>query len=131
MPAYSKDFPWPPHYGEFDFFEDRMIAHGRVADLTKVDDGLYDLTLKSGKTLRVFICECYSFGVAEYKETVKNIGEVDVVVINSNWCGYTSEAKGLCRDLKVGLFKIPEFMGALNKTEFWTCVPEAQEKQSK
>lgn len=118
------NFPWPSHYGHFNFFEQRMEAHSRVASLTTIGDGLYELTLKSGKPLRIFICECYSFGVAEYVETVAILGKLDAVVINSVWCGYTWEAKKHCRDVQVGLYKIRDFMAALNKKELWTYLDE-------
>ena len=51
------------------------------------------LTTKAGKSLRAFICECYSFGGAEYFETIQSLGKMDVIVINSDWCGYTTEAE--------------------------------------
>jgi hypothetical protein len=126
MPAHSKEFPWPPHYCHIKFFEGRMRAHGRVATLTAVDRGVYEITLVSGKVLRVFICECYSYGVAEYIETIDNLGELDAIVVNSDWCGYTAEAKRLCRDKKVGLFKIGDFMAAIHKAEFWSHLNRAE-----
>jgi hypothetical protein len=126
MPAHSKEFPWPPHYGHFKFFEARMRAHRRVATLTAVDRGVYEMALVSGKILRVFICECYSYGVAEYVETVEKLGEFDAIVINSDWCGYTREAKRLCRDKEVGLFKIGDLMAALHKPDFWSYLTKDQ-----
>jgi hypothetical protein len=126
MPEDKAVFPWPPYYGHFQFFEKRMRQHGCVRELKASGDGIYELTDKFGKTLRVFICECYSFGAAEYLETINAIGNVDVIVINSAWCGYTSEAKRLCRDDKVGLFKIGDFMAALNKPKLWTYLNESE-----
>jgi hypothetical protein len=108
-------FPWPPYYGHFKFFEARMKDHSQVTDLKAVGDGLYDMTTKYGDTLRVFVCECYSFGAAEYIETTEELGKVDVILISSAWCGYTLEAKRLCRADKVGLFKIGDLMSALNR----------------
>ena len=128
MPAHSSDFPWPPHYGHFKFFETRMRGHGHVLKLTAIDDGVYELTLGSGKSLRIFICECYSFGVAEYVETTEALGELDAIIINSAWCGYTTEAKRLCRDQKVGLFDIGDFMAALHKSKVWSYLNEEENK---
>ena len=128
MPAHSENFPWPPHYGHFRFFENKMRGHGRVSNLTAIDDGVYELTLASGKPLRVFICECYSYGAAEYVETTEALGGFDAIIINSAWCGYTREAKRLCRDQKVGLFTIGDFMAALNKPDFWSYLNEQETK---
>jgi hypothetical protein len=108
-------FPWPPYYGGFPFFESRMKNHSQVTALKRLGDGVYEMTLKYGNTLRLFACECYSFGAAEYVETIQAFGKLDLILINSAWCNYTLEAKRLCRSDKVGLFKIGDLMAALNK----------------
>jgi hypothetical protein len=115
MPELDKVFPWPPYYGHFQFFEKRMQSHSQVTNLTALESGLYEMSTKNGDTLRVFVCECYSFGAAEYVETTQALGHLDVILINSAWCNYTLEAKRLCRTDKVGLFKIGDLMAALNK----------------
>jgi hypothetical protein len=102
MPGHSDKFPWPSYYGNFTFFEQRMNAHSGVVGVKAEGDGVYELTTKYLKTLRIFICECYSFGAAEYVETTQALGKLDAVVINSAWCGYTMEAKRLARNDKVG-----------------------------
>lgn len=123
MPAENNIFPWMAYYGHYKFFEDRMRRHHIVTGISSEMPGVYNLDLRSGKTLRVFICECYSYGEAEYHETVEKLGAVNAVVMNSMWCGYTKAAKELCKDGEVGLFKVSEFMGALNKEKFWLYVP--------
>jgi hypothetical protein len=81
MSAYSETFPWPSNYGHYDFFEARMKQHGKVVSLKAHGGELYDLTRTQGDTLRVFICECYAFGVAEYMEVVKNWGCPQIVLV--------------------------------------------------
>jgi len=81
-----------------------------------------------GDTLRVFICECYAFGVAEYLETAERLGNIDVVIINSAWCGYSLDAKLYCRNVNVGLFKIGEFMSALYLNDHWLHLTEEQKE---
>lgn len=87
MPAHSEHFPWPSHYGHYKYFEGQMNRHGKVASLTAEGNGVYQLTRSRGDTLRVFICECYVFGVAEYIETIEQLGRLNAVIINSAWCG--------------------------------------------
>lgn len=124
MPAHSETFPWPSYYGHFDFFESRMQSHSRVHSLTQISPGYYCLKRSDGDEIYVFICECYSFGVAEYAEVKKEFGRVDAIVINSNWCGYTGDAKDQCRDEKTGLFSLIEFMAALNINDYWEYTPK-------
>jgi hypothetical protein len=96
-----------------------MTKHDRVERLVSYGNGLYNLSRKDGDTLRVFICECYAFGVAEYMETVERLGRLDAIIINSAWCDYSFEAKLHCREECVGLFKIKDFMAALNMRKYW------------
>jgi hypothetical protein len=119
MAARSDRFPWPSHYGHFRYFEARMKSHSRVAGFTAVGDGVYDITRDNGGVLRVFVCECYAFGVAELLEVQEQLGSVNAVIINSAWCGYTKAAREHGRAEKIGLFTIAEFMGALGRQDFW------------
>lgn len=119
MPAYSDVFPWPSHYGKFNFFEERMREHSRVSEIVNVFPGVYEVTRSSGDVLRIFICECYSFGVAEYYEVEEKIGNINAIIINSSWCGYTDDVKMYCMGVRVGVFTIRGFMAALNKEKYW------------
>jgi hypothetical protein len=128
MAAYSETFPWPNSYGHYNYFEEQMKWHNKVSSLSKNGDGTYNLKRTQGDTLRVFICECYAFGIAEYMETFQKLGKLDAVIINSAWCGYSYQAKEHCRKAQVGLFKVGEFMGALNIKDYWNYItPEEKE----
>ena len=128
MAAHSEKFPWPSHYGHYRYFEGQMERHGKVASLAEEGSGIYQLTRAQGDTLRVFICECYAFGVAEYLDATEQLGRLDVVIINSVWCGYSPDAKRHCRDGNVGLFNIGEFMGALHRHDYWAYLTEWEVK---
>lgn len=129
MPAHSEDFPWPSYYRHFKFFEARMAEHSMVRTLESVGGGIYRLGLPDSRQLIVFICECYSYGIAEFTETAGKVGKVDTVVINSNWCGYTDELKLQCRNEGVGLFDIRDFMAALNQKDFWLYLSEYDQER--
>jgi hypothetical protein len=131
MPANSDAFPWPSYYKHFNFFERRMRDHNRVRQLEPLDAGRYRLTRDNGALLEVFICECYSFGVAEYHEMTTNLGSMNAIIIDSVWCHYTDEIKLQCRSQQVGLFKIGDFMAALNRPDFWNYLNEFEEQRFK
>jgi len=128
MPAHSDKFPWPPYYGHFQFFEKGLKNHKLVKYITAVGSGEYILTKTDDKNLKIFICECYSFGVAEYVETTRLLANIDIIVINSNWCGYTLDAKRYARDSCVGLFSIKDFMAALYKENNWEYLNKNERK---
>lgn len=132
MPAHSKIFPWMSYYENYNFFEQRMKEHSKVRSCSNLEPGLYDIKLTNGKNIKVFICECYSFGTAEYVESRQNYGEINAVVISSNWCGYSLELKRDCMAYKVGIFDIRGFMAAINKAEFWTYLtPDEKDRFEK
>jgi len=119
------------YYGNYKFFEDRMRSHNKVADIQNTGEGLYEIDHVDGRALIVFICECYSFGIAEYYESVENLGDLNAVIINSNWCGYTMEAKFYCQEHNVGLFDIKGFMAALNLRNYWEYLTEEEKEYLK
>ncbi len=119
MPAENSEFPWMSYYGHYKFFEDKMQSHNKVVGFQKIEESLYQINLDDERVVRVFICECYSFGLAEYYEAIEKLGKIQAVIINSNWCGYTAEAKRYCREHNVGLFNIGECMAAINTKNFW------------
>lgn len=131
MSAHSNIFPWPSYYGHFNFFEQRMRAHSQVRDLDALGDGRYRLTKTNGAVLEVFICECYSYGCAEYVETTEKLGKLDVIIISSNWCGYTDDLKIECRGDRVGLFDIRDFMAALNRPDYWAYLNDWEKERFK
>jgi len=131
MAAHNDKFPWLSYYGGYDFFEQRMYEHSKVSSITKIGIGLYSIKLFNKKQLKVFICECYSFGCAEYLECVKNYGPLDAVIISSNWCGYSLDVKHECMKNEVGVFDIKGFMAAVNKDKYWNHLNEEEKKQFK
>ena len=123
MPAAMDNFPWMGHYGRYDFFERAVARHSRVSSVEKEEEYLFVVETFFGQKLRVFVCDCYSFDVADYDEVMETIEDFDVIVINSNWCGYSNAAKRVAIDQKKGLFKYGEFMGAINYRKFWEYTP--------
>ena len=128
MAGHSQNFPWPSYYGHYNFFAKCIRQHSRVASLIDRGNGVFEVTRTSGGILRVFICDCYAFGIAEYIETVENLGPLNAIVINSAWCGYSPDAKRHCREERVGLFKFGGFMAALNFEDYWTYLTDDEKE---
>jgi hypothetical protein len=108
-----------------------MSKHSKVSSCEQLDAGLYSIELNNRSTLKVFICECYSFCTAEYVESCENYGALDAVVISSNWCGYGLELKRDCMADKVGIFDVRSFMAAINKNEYWTYMTDYEKDKFK
>ncbi|EPY7408850.1 hypothetical protein ABVL72_24260 [Klebsiella pneumoniae] len=131
MPAENNKFPWLSYYRNYNFFEQRMREHSKVVSCENINIGLYNIRLTNGKILKVFICECYAFGTAEYVESCENYGELNAVVISSNWCGYSLDIKRDCMQNNVGIFNIGGFMAAINRDMFWTYMTEYEKERFK
>ncbi len=131
MPAHNEAFPWLPYYGHFKFIESRLSNHRCVEKIEIIGESLYTVTRTQGDSLKLFVCECYSFGVAEFLETKTRIPSLDAILINSMWCGYTTDAKHQCYQDRIGLFQIAEFMGGLNFDDCWAYLTEGQIEQFK
>lgn len=131
MPAHNNEFPWMSYYGNYNFFESRMSEHRKVESIRKIKPSLYDIVRSDGTTIRVFICECYSFDVAEYIESSQELGELDAVIISSNWCGYTFDVKRHCMREQVGVYDIGGFMAALNMPNYWEYLTKYEREKFK
>lgn len=129
MPAHNESFPWMSYYGNYDFFEGCMHKHTRVASVARIGEGLYDIQLIDNRTIRTFICECYSFGIAEFHESFERLGNLNAVVINSNWCGYSFDLKLYGRERNVGVFDIKGFMAALNFERYWEYLTDDERER--
>lgn len=57
------------YYRNYNVFKRNIATHSKVLDVKEIDasNGLYQI-VQEDRILKIFICECYSFGVAEYEE---------------------------------------------------------------
>ncbi|WP_019217976.1 hypothetical protein [Legionella tunisiensis] len=131
MPAHNEDYPWMNYYGNYNFFEEGMQAHTNVETITKVNPSLYEIKLTDGRVIKTFICECYSFSITEYQELCERLGEINAVIINSNWCSYTLEVKRHCMNENVGIYDIRGFMAAINMKNYWQYLTESEKEKFK
>lgn len=129
MTAYNKEFPWMSYYGHYNFFENKMEEHNKVDSIRKIKNGVYHIERSDGTSIKIFICECYSFDIAEYIEVSQNLGEVNAIIINSNWCGYTFNVKHHCMNKKVGVYNINDFMAALNMPNYWEYLNKSEKEK--
>lgn len=127
MPAANEEFPWLSYHENYDYFENMLKNHSKIKDFQNKDCGLYEITLASDERLSLFICDCYSFGIAEYYETIDNIGELDIIIISSLWCSYAMDLKSYCMSNKIGLFKPKDFMAAIHNKQYWEYMNESEQ----
>jgi len=114
-----------PYYKDIQFVEMKLRGHDRVISFERVgsSDQLFAVARTLGDTLHVWLSDVYTLGEAEFLFLREKNPEINCIVSVSGYNRYTDEAKEQAVRDRVGLFKIGEFLGALNVKEFWTYVP--------
>jgi hypothetical protein len=98
-----------------EWFEQTLARHTRVEKFRSVGDQVYVVQRRGLPDVRVWLCDVYTLGVADY-EAIRNADPaVDAIVVLSAWNHYTAEAQRLGASEGVGLFKPAELMSALHR----------------
>ena len=83
--------------------------------MVKLDIANFLVTLKDGRTLRVFTTNTYYFTEYTFDKAMAIDPEIDVILCSSPYASYSAQAKNLCIENQIGLFMLGEFMGAISK----------------
>jgi hypothetical protein len=84
-----------------------------VDSIEKRSEQEYSVCRPKHGDLIVYLTNVYIVGVADVHEILAACPGADAIVTMSDWNGYSDEAKWLCAERSVGLFKFKEFMGAI------------------
>lgn len=81
--------------------------------------------------LTVFLIDAYTLGEGKVSEIINLNRDINCIVTISAWNQYTSEAKHLAKENKIGLFSFKEFMGAVyyNGNKFLDYVHPVKDKR--
>jgi hypothetical protein len=63
--------------------------------------------------LVVYLTNIYIVSVADVHEILADCPDANAIVTMSEWNSYSDDAKSLCLERDVGLFKFREFLGAI------------------
>lgn len=98
-----------------EFFIGTIGGHDKVVSVEQESQNVFVVT-RAGELsdVRVWVCDVYTLGIADYLEITRRDSEVDAIVTMSGYNSWTRDAKNQGYDDEVGVFKFGEFMGALN-----------------
>ncbi|HEM3634382.1 TPA: hypothetical protein U1C38_002267 [Streptococcus suis] len=106
------NFSDEPRRDSINFFEQILVTHDRIITYQELDNFVYELLLENDTKYLVWLTNKYTVSI---NDVVEKIAEgLDALVTISGWNSYTYEAKEYALQQHFGLFKIREFMGALN-----------------
>ena len=84
-----------------------------VTDVTKEGEQLITVNRRNQPDITIFMTNCYIVTIADVYDILNEANNIDGIVTLSPYNSYTDEAKTYCKDLKIGLFRFSEFMGAV------------------
>ena len=112
------------------FFEQILARHAKVFTYQELDNFVYELLLENGTKYLVWLTNKYTVSI---NDVVEKLAEgLDALVTISGWNDYTYEAKEYALQQHFGLFKIREFMGALNypdPSQYYMGIDEEEGKR--
>ncbi len=95
------------------FFVSTVLLRPTVDEVTQVDDHHFIVEREGKTTLVVYLTNKYMLSVADVMEILEESGDTNCIVSTMGHNRYSPDAKQYCRDLGVGLFVAPEFLGAV------------------
>jgi hypothetical protein len=97
------------------FIENFLANHSFINRMEKLNIAMFDVELRDGRSLRVFVTNTYFFTEYTFEKIMTIDPAIDSIICSNPYGSYTWEAKALCIDHKIGLFRLREFMGAIRK----------------
>jgi hypothetical protein len=111
------DWQTPPDTKSRTFFKEVLGEHARVGEVVEESPHIYTLKRRGMSSVRVFLTNVYTLGIADYLAISHAHQDIDAIVTLSGYNTYTPEAKESAVRDGLGLFKFKELMGALHKEE--------------
>lgn len=115
------------------FFESRMGSHSVVQSITRIHvDGevVYEIKrARYGDTIRVWLSDAYHFTEIDLENRPSCLKGGDYIMIARPEGGHVIDSETV-KETKIGIGKLAEFMGALNKRQMWTYVPPSEEEKA-
>jgi hypothetical protein len=107
--GFYKDRPYPAAVSALIRYLD---ANPVITSVSRTGPQTLYIERKEKPALQVFLTNIYTVSTSDVFEILSD-ARVDAIVTMSAWNGYTNDAKEMCKQRKIGLFKFKEFLGAV------------------
>jgi len=95
----------------------RFLAnHSFIEHMEEANVATLLIKLTDGRELKVFVTNTYFFTEYTFEKVIAVDPEVDAIICSCTAGTYASGAKRMCIENGIGLFMLPEFMGAVRNT---------------
>ena len=89
MPVYNE---WNVSYSTISFVERALQSHSKVAQFSRSQDIVFEVTHIDGRVLKMVLVNEYILGVAAVHQALSQFPGAEYVVTCANWNAYTREA---------------------------------------
>lgn len=104
---------WPSFRSQ-EVFAEMMERHDDVESVEKISPNGYDLALKDGTEVKVFMTDTYEFTVSDLANLRARHRDVNCILQGSTWNHFTDAARDEARSDGIATFHFRGLMGALN-----------------
>lgn len=116
------DYSRYPRPESMAYFEKAMHRHNSVQTVEKLEDYYYRIFRYDMAPVNAVITNYYSLGLGELLDILEEYPNANCVITISNWNGCTEQAYREGKRNRVGVFKMGEFMGAINCARPYTYI---------
>lgn len=116
-----------------EFFVDRMSKHSAVRDVEDVSTDefyLYRIGRVRGNPVLVWLSDAYLFTDMDFHNRPEELEAGDFILVARPEAG-AQVTKEVIAEARIGVGKLGELMGALNKRDVWTYRPPDWEEQQR
>ena len=96
------------------FIHQFLSNHHKILTMEEISRAVFAIEHKKGYRLRVFVTNTYFFTEYTYDKVIIEDPNIHAIICSNPYSSYTKEAKQRALNNNIGLFKLKEFMGALN-----------------
>lgn len=105
---------WKVSFSSICYFEEILKTHRRVKSIKRDQDIFFRIERNDNSILNTLLVNTYRFGIASLIEALEEFPEAKYIVIGGNWNKITPEAAKYASDNDIGLYRLSEFIGAIN-----------------
>jgi len=114
---------WDVSYSVISFFERVLNGNHLVISFSREDDIFFKIKKYDGSELKLLLVTEYVLGLEAVLRAKSEFPDMDYILTNADWNGYTKEAKMYGLENDIGVFYLTEFLKALkwdNPKEYHT-----------
>lgn len=114
MPDGNPKYAETPRPESIEFLRQRLSQHRAVVSVEIHSLRIFRIERRNRREVIAYLTNLYVVGEADVVAILDTHPEVNAIVVASAWNSYSPSARRVAREQGVGVFRVNEFLGALN-----------------